>query len=239
MSSARPYPQSGLLLAGTDTGVGKTTVARGLLRIAHDRNQRLIPFKPVETGCDGNPPRDASYLLEAASLPGLTLDDVCPYAFAAPLAPSIAAGLERRSIDIDSIVARAGRLSGLGDALLVETAGGLLTPWARGFTAADLAAVLALPVLIVAANRLGVINHTALVAAECRRRGLPCIGFVLVDVSSTPTPDRPFNATEIASHTGIPSLGTLRHIPDLQTSTIARHVAADLDLGTLLGARAD
>lgn len=239
MPPSQPPSQPGLLLAGTDTGVGKTTVARGLLRIAHERNRRLIPFKPVETGCEGNPPRDASDLLEAASLPGLTLADVCPYPFAAPLAPSIAARLEQRPIDIDRIVSRAAELSRRGDALLVETAGGLLTPWAPGFTAADLAARLGLPVLIVAANRLGVINHAALVAAECRRRGLVCVGFVLVDVSSTPTPDRRFNATEIAAHTGMPSLGTLRHIPDPQTSTIARHVATDLDLGALLGVGAD
>jgi dethiobiotin synthetase len=230
--------QPGLLLAGTDTGVGKTTVARGLLRLAHQRGQRLIPYKPVETGCEGRPPQDASHLLDAASFPGLTLNDVCPYSFDAPLAPSIAARLEQRSIDIDGIVSRAASLSSRGDALLVETAGGLLTPWAPGFTAADLASRLALRILIVAANRLGVINHTALAAAECRRRNLPCVGFVLVDVSSTPTPDAPYNAAEIATHTGLPSLGTLRHIPDPQISTIARQVASDLDLEALLAAAA-
>jgi dethiobiotin synthetase len=236
MSAALLPPRRGLLLAGTDTGVGKTTLARGLLRVARERNQRLVPFKPVETGCNGNLPGDASHLLEAASLPGLALEEVCPYAFAAPVAPSIAARLETRSIDIDDVILRAAGLSRRGDALLVETAGGLLTPWAPGFTAADLAARLALPVLIVAANRLGVINHAALVAAECRRRHLPCIGFVLVNVASTSTPDGPYNATEIASHTGMPILGTLRHIPDLQTELIAKQVAIDLDLTVLLDA---
>lgn len=237
MNAALSSLQPGLLLAGTDTGVGKTTIARGLLRIAHERARRLIPFKPVETGCEGNPPSDACHLLEAAAIPGLTVDDICPYAFAAPLAPSIAARLEQRPIDIDGIVARAGTLSRRGDGLLVETAGGLLTPWAPGFTAADLAARLSLPVLIVAANRLGVINHASLAAAECQRRRLPCLGFVLVDVSSTHTPDWAYNATEIAAQTGLRSLGTLRHIPDPQTATLARHVAADLDLDALLGAR--
>jgi dethiobiotin synthetase len=236
MSAAIPSPRSGLLLAGTDTGVGKTTLARGLLRVARERNQRLVPFKPVETGCDGNLPGDAAHLLEAASLPGLTLEEVCPYAFAAPVAPSIAARLETRSIDVEDVIRRAAGLSRRGDALLVETAGGLLSPWAPGFTAADLAARLGLPVLIVAANRLGVINHAALVAAECRRRQLPCIGFVLVNVAATPTPDAPYNASEIAAHTGMPVLGTLRHLPDLQTDMIAKQVATDLDLSVLLDA---
>jgi dethiobiotin synthetase len=230
-------PPPALMLAGTDTGVGKTTLARGLLRLAHDRHYRLVPFKPVETGCEAGLPGDAAHLLEAAGLPGLKLEDVCPYPFAAPLAPSIAARLEHRPIDVDDLLPRAADLRRRGDALLVESAGGLLTPWRRGFTAADLAAALGLAVLIVAANRLGVINHTALVAAECRRRALPCLGVVLVDVTSTPSPDQPYNAAEIAAHTGLPILGTLRHIPAPDSATLARQVETDLDLMAILDGR--
>ena len=237
MTGRQAVPAPGVLLAGTDTGVGKTTVARGLLRLAHDRDYQLVPFKPVETGCDGGWPRDAAHLLEAASLPGLALVDVCPYPFTAPLAPSIAARHERRTIDVDDILSRAADLRRRGDGLLVESAGGLLTPWAPGVTAADLAQALGLTLLIVAANRLGVINHAALVAAEVRRRALPCLGLVLVDVSPTFSPDQPYNAAEIAQHTGVRILGTLGYITEPDTGAIARQVATDLDLATLFGGR--
>src|SRR6185369_4812142 len=96
---------------------------------------------------------------------------------------------------------------------LVETAGGVLTPYSPSLTAASLAELLDLDVLLVAANRLGTINHTALALAEIARRRLRLLGLVLVDVTpAAGQPDRPFNAAEIQASTGVRALGTLRHL---------------------------
>jgi len=228
-----PTPFPGLVLVGTDTGVGKTTVARALLRLASRRGLLLLPFKPVETGCGDQPPRDARDLLEASRVTSLTLGQVCPYSFAAPVTPSVAARLEGRTIDPVILLRAARDVAIHGDALLIEGAGGLLSPWGPGLHVGSFAAQLGLPVAIVAANRLGTINHTALVAAECRRRQLRCIGFVLVDVSPNPTPDHDTNADEIAGETGLPFLGSLPHLDPTDADTLADAAAMTLNVTTI------
>lgn len=220
----------GLVLAGTDTAVGKTTLGRALLRLAARRGLHLAPFKPVETGCADLPPSDTLSLIEAAGTPTLSPRDVCPYTFSAPLAPSVAARLEGRTVDPEVLRHAARHLASRADALLVEGAGGLLSPWGPGLHLGTLAADLRLPLAIVAANRLGTINHTALTASECRRRQLACLGFVLVDVSPISTADHDTNAEEIVRETGLPCLGTLPHLDATDTDSLADCAAANLDI---------
>ena len=237
--SRRPARIPGLFVVGTDTGVGKTTVSCGLLRLARRAHFRLIPHKPIETGCSPRP-EDADRLRVAAAIPDLRLSGqrgICGMALQAPLAPSIAARLEGRRISLPTLLAHARRLARLGDGLLVEGAGGLLAPFGPGITAADLASHLDIDILLVAANRLGTINHTALAVGELRRRGLRLAGIVLVDLASKPTPDRPYNAHEIARVTGVRPLGVLRHCPSCTPDRLADATAADLDLTGLCDGR--
>ncbi len=246
----------GLLLLGTDTGVGKTALGRGLLCLAHQRGLTLVPFKPAETGCAPEP-ADARDLLHAATfcncanattpsapthgvlarLRSLTTADICPYRFPAPIAPSAAARAAGIAIDPGVLARTAARLASLGDALLVEGAGGVLSPYGPGFTGASLAELLALDVLLVAANRLGTINHTALAVTELRRRNLDLRGIVLVDVTPDGGPDREDNATEIEALTGLAPLGILRHSPAPTPHALAVRVAADIDLRPLFAGR--
>ena len=243
-------------LLGTDTGVGKTTFGRGLLQLAHQRGLTLVPLKPAETGCSPDP-ADARDLLDAATfcdcdnayphgntphgelsrLRGLTPRDICPYTFREPIAPSAAARAAGVVIDPARIGATAQRLRLLGDALLVEGAGGVLSPYGPGFTGASLAEQLALDGLLGAANRLGTINHSALAVGELRRRGLAVRGIVLVDVTAQGGPDRADNAREIAELTGIVPLGVLGYTPVPTPLTLATRVAADLDLRNLFDGR--
>jgi dethiobiotin synthetase len=246
----------GVLLLGTDTGVGKTALGRGLLHLAHQRGLTLVPFKPVETGCAPDP-ADAQGLLEAATccdcgrraapmvpahgdlsrLRTLSRADICPYRFPEPIAPSAAARAAGTTIEPAVLARTAARLASLGDALLVEGAGGVLSPYGPRLSGASLAELLALDVLLVAANRLGTINHTALAVAELRRRGLVLRGIVLVNVTSEGGPDRADNAAEIEASTGIAPLGILRHTPVPTAQALAEHAAADLDLRPLFGGR--
>ncbi|MDA8118535.1 MAG: dethiobiotin synthase [Gammaproteobacteria bacterium] len=173
---------TGLFVTGTDTGVGKTWVAAILTRLLVQRGLRVRPRKPVESGCAsgevGLLPQDAVALWEAA---GGTepLQQVCAYPLRAALSPERAAALEGRTLNLDQLVTACRSGVGADDFLLVEGAGGLLSPLAAGTTNADLAAALRLPVLVVAADRLGVINHALLTVEALQHRALPLVGVVL------------------------------------------------------------
>ncbi|HLK92607.1 MAG TPA: dethiobiotin synthase [Polyangia bacterium] len=206
----------GLFVTGTDTGVGKTTVSRALLRHARRSGLTPIPFKPAETGCSPHP-ADAHALWSAAS-PPTAQADTCLYTFALPAAPSQAAAAEGARIDIGRIVAHAHRLAEAGDFLLVEGAGGLLVPYSDGVTAADLAAQLELPLLVVARTALGTINHTALTLREAARAGLNIAAVVLNRTTAAAEPHESGNADLIASLTGHQPLGPLPWLPEPDAS---------------------
>jgi dethiobiotin synthetase len=195
---------SGLFVTGTDTGVGKTFVSCGLLRLAARWSLPLTPFKPAESGCVRGRPADAT-ALRAAAYAHASLDKVCPYPLGPPVAPA-AATPPRRPLRLRDLVRHAHGLASEGP-LLVECAGGLLSPYAPTFTSADLASALALPTLLVARNALGTINHTALAVAELRRRKIPLLGIVLVTVRPDRNLARQQNPALITALTGLrPSL---------------------------------
>jgi dethiobiotin synthetase len=228
----------GLCLLGTDTAVGKTTVACGILRLAFRKGLRLLPFKPVETGCDEGP-TDAARLARATGLSDLDPSSVTLYRFPQPVAPSVAARLAGRPIDLDTIVDRGRELLRAETRLLVETAGGVLTPYGPDLTSASLVErlvdVFAFDVLLVSANRLGTINQTALALEHLHRTRCGVAGLILVNVDGDDTPDRPWNAAEIRALTAVPLVGTLRHCPSDDPEHLADAVAADLDLRPVFG----
>ena len=201
----------GLFVTGTDTGVGKTLIATGLLRHALRLGLTPIPFKPVETGCDPDP-QDAHALWRAAR-PPLAASDVCLHALRLPAAPALAAAAEAHPIDVHGIVTRAFELGQLGSPLIIEGAGGLLVPYTPTVTAADLAARFGLPLLVVARTALGTINHTALTLAELRHRGLRLAGVILNRTTEGLAPHESANADLIAAVTGEAPLGTVSFLP--------------------------
>lgn len=217
---------SALFVTGTDTGVGKTYVTCALAHALRRAGRRVAVAKPVETGVT-DAPQDALRLKEAAA-DDASLDEICPLRFRAPLAPTAAARLERRSIDVAALAAWLEARRAAADVLLVEGAGGLLVPLSGTFTYADLALRCELPVLIVAANRLGTVNHTALTARVARSVGLEVRGFVLSRPTTTTDRSQVGNAYEIQALTGLRRRGELEHVPD------PVHAADQLDLDGLV-----
>jgi dethiobiotin synthetase len=200
---------SALFITGTDTGVGKTYVGCALARALRARGRRVAVLKPVETGVSGEP-EDAVRLREAAA-DAAPLDDICPYRLRAPLAPAVAARLEGVTIDVAHLAGLIARRAAAADVLLVEGAGGLLVPIAGRTTYLDLAARCGLPGLIVAANRLGTINHCALTARVAAGAGLTVRGFVLTQPKPETDASAATNAEMIGALTGLPCLGVLDH----------------------------
>jgi dethiobiotin synthetase len=215
-SAARAAHGPGLFIAGTDTGVGKTTVAVGLVRLALRAGLVPIPYKPVETGCAPEP-EDARRLWDAARPPA-TLAEVCPFPLPLPAAPAAAAAERGLHLDVVELARRGLTLANRGKFLLVEGAGGLLAPYSDTTTNADLASRLSLPVLLVARTALGTINHVALTLAALSHRGLPLAGLVLVRTTAEIGPHEATNARLIQSLTGARALGP---VPFLTPTTLA------------------
>jgi dethiobiotin synthetase len=112
----------------------------------------------------------------------------------------------------------------------VETAGGLLSPYSSHLTPADFAAALGFPILLIARNGLGTINHTALAVSEIRRRALSLLGVLLVTTDSSFSPDQRSNHSLISASTGLEPLGVLPFL-DLQTpAKIADALQANINL---------
>lgn len=189
----------GIFITGTDTGVGKTRMGTFITRLLTERGIRVCPRKPVESGCplgpDGLMPMDAMALKEAARN-SEQLHDICRYRFSAPVSPERAAILESTILDLGMLYRAC--LAGVdnGAFLLVEGAGGFYSPLARGALNADLASALGLPVLLVASDRLGTINHTLLTIEAIQMRGLPLAGVVLNQMESQ-TDKRMSNARDL------------------------------------------
>ena len=205
----------GIFITGTDTGVGKTLLAASLAAFLRDRGYRVGVMKPAETGCpesDGTLiPQDALRLKEAAGC-AEPIETICPYSFAEPLAPSIAAERSNRKIDVDLLLSTYGEISAKYDVTLVEGAGGLMAPLLPSYTYADFARVLKLPVLVVAANKLGVINHLLLTLEHASCRGLKVLGYVLNRISNETSLAAETNREVLFGLTGVPCFGELPFI---------------------------
>lgn len=172
----------GVFLTGTDTGVGKTYVGAAVIRCLVARGVSVLPRKPVESGCesiDGElVPADAVMLHTAAARAG-TLNEVCRYRFKQPLSPARAARLEELDLTIADLERACRHGVGENNFLWVEGAGGFYSPLASDGLNADLAARLGLPILLVAADRLGCINHVLLTVEAIRARDLNLVAVVL------------------------------------------------------------
>lgn len=177
----------GVFITGTSTDVGKTFIGVGIAKRLTERNITVIPRKPIESGCikqgDELIPRDAKALKEAANYQG-ALSEVCPYRFEPPISPVRAALLANKILTIEQLVNTCLNGSEKGFAL-VEGAGGFYSPLAENGLNADLAVALQLPVLLVADDKLGVINQVLLNVDAIKVRGLHLAGVILNTVGDT------------------------------------------------------
>lgn len=189
----------GVFIAGTDTEVGKTRVATRLLAELRGRGLEAAGMKPVECGGRG----DALAIHEASGRVD-PLDRINPVPLAEPVAPAAAA--QPAGIDFRRVEACFDELARGRDLVLVEGAGGWLVPLDRERTMADLAAFLGLPVVLVAPNRLGVLNHALLTSRAIASSGLECRAVFLNTLPGNDgDPSRGSNARILREHLpGIP-----------------------------------
>ena len=205
----------GLFIAGTDTNVGKTYIACLIARTCVEQGFRVAVYKPVLSGssADDDHQGDDFRLWDAAGRPG-RYEEVCPQKFTAPLAPHLAARQEGKSVDEHCLVEGITPWCEDYDLVIVEGAGGLMSPISDSLYVADLAAEFRLPLIVVAPNRLGVINQTlqTLIAACTFRDGLSVAGVVLNEIDAEP-PDESckLNADQLQLHCVPPVLGCVEY----------------------------
>jgi len=180
-SAARTVLTVNYFITGTDTAVGKTYVASLLTRALRTVGFDTVALKPI---CCGS--RDDVEALCAASDNELSADACNPVWFQNPVAPLVAARMENRDLDLAALATWFAHHRNRRRSLLVEGAGGWLVPLTPQATVADLAALFALPVLLVVANRLGCLNHTLLTIESVRAHGLDCRGIVLNTLPGNP-----------------------------------------------------
>ena len=149
-----------LFITGTDTGVGKTVLTALLTRFLRAHGIHATALKPI---CSGD--RNDARIIFAAMNGTLTLDEINPWPFRAAIAPALAAQLEKKSVRLAHVVAHIRATRKKSDVLLVEGAGGLLSPLGEDFDSRDLIVALRATPIIVAANKLGAANHLLLTLA--------------------------------------------------------------------------
>lgn len=181
-------------VTGTDTGVGKTQVSCALLRALAARGLAPFAFKPFESGMASFDAPGDSLALRAAAGGWQPLDTISLFRFRAPLAPGIAARVERRPTSWARVLKTfAGFGPGPG---VVEGAGGLHVPLDARHDVVDLMAALRLPVVVVARASLGTVNHTTLTLSALAARRLKVAGVVLVHTQPADEASR-YNRAEL------------------------------------------
>jgi dethiobiotin synthetase len=195
-------------ITGTDTGVGKTYVTRLILETLRNAGNDAVGYKPVACG-----DREDATILAAAS-GGLDLDEINPVYLKTPVAPYVAGMLENRAVDPAVLIAGYHQLAAKHAKVLVEGAGGWEVPISANYRISDLAADLKLPVILVAGNKLGALNHIILTVNAIRAKGLVCAGIILNQLEDEMDTAMITNKGVVEDLTGVPLLDHLIHGQD-------------------------
>jgi dethiobiotin synthetase len=202
---------NGFFITGTDTGVGKTLVAVAVTRALVARGLRTAVMKPVAAGGlrtpDGLFNDDALELLAASNVKA-PYEDVNPWMLSVAASPHLAARADGVAIRQDRIVAALDKLTAESDLVIVEGAGGWLAPISATETMADVAAKMALPVILVVGVRLGCLNHALLTRAAIRASGMVFAGWIANQLA-TAMPLAEANIDTLESRFGVAPLGVV------------------------------
>ena len=209
--------RSAIVVTGTDTDVGKTIFAAALVGALDG-----YYWKPVQAGLDGE--TDSELVGRLSGLPaGRVLPEV--YRLTTAASPHLAAERDGITLDIEGL---AGAPLTQERSVVIEGAGGLLVPLTRSYLQIELFARWRAPVVLVAATRLGTINHTLLSIEALRRRGIPMLGVAFVGDENADS------ERTIAEMGGVRRLGRLPIVDPLDSETLRSAFAANFDVADFL-----
>lgn len=186
----------GILITGTDTDVGKTFVSCLIAKELRESGARVGVMKPAESDCSDGIAKDSLALKEASGT-DTDIDIINPYRFKEAISPNVAAHREGIEIDIDKISKNYKTISDNHDRVVIEGSGGLMVPFTDKHTIIDLALEFNWSIIIVAASKLGVINHTFLTVYTAKQMGLNLKGIVLNHTRETSDHTDDYNLREL------------------------------------------
>lgn len=200
-----------IVVTGTDTDVGKTVFAAGLMGALDG-----CYWKPVQAGLD-----EGGDSRTVAALTGLPEERIVPeaYRLRTPCSPHRAAELDGLAIDVAAL-----EPPGSERPLVIEGAGGVLVPFSRETLFADLLERWGLPVVLVARTALGTINHSLLSIEALRSRGVSILGVAFVGDANEDSEGT------IAAIGGVRRLGRLPQLDPLDPATLRAAFAANFRL---------
>ncbi len=208
----------GVFVTATDTSVGKTTVAAGLAGFLKRQGVDVGVMKPVASGaieCDSGKliSQDAEMLVKFSGSKD-PWEWINPYCLATAVTPSLAARIEGVAIDFKKVRAIYEEIATKHDFVVVEGAGGVMSPVFENLVVVDMIQALDLPAVIVSRSALGTINHTLMTANCLRNRQVPVLGFFLNRFPRNPNLAESTNAEIIASVGELVHLGSIREMGD-------------------------
>lgn len=218
-------------ITGTDTDVGKTTVAAGLLQAARAAGLSTAAGKPVASGCEVTPEglrnADALALMAQCTL-ALSYEEVNPVAFEPAIAPHIAAREAGVALTVQALLTPMQRiLSQRADFTLIEGAGGWRVPLSGQDSLSDVAQGLDLPVILVVGVRLGCISHALLTAEAIAQDGLQLAGWV-ANIIDPKTSRLEENLATLAERLPAPCLGRVPKLKSPTAEAVAQYLQLDL-----------
>ena len=218
-------------ITGTDTDVGKTTVAAGLLQAARAAGLSTAAGKPVASGCEVTPEglrnADALALMAQCTL-ALSYEEVNPVAFEPAIAPHIAAREAGVALTVQALLTPMQRiLSQRADFTLIEGAGGWRVPLSGQDSLSDVAQGLDLPVILVVGVRLGCISHALLTAEAIAQDGLQLAGWV-ANIIDPKTSRLEENLATLAERLPAPCLGRVPKLKSPSPEAVAQYLELDL-----------
>jgi dethiobiotin synthetase len=225
----------GFFITGTDTGVGKTVTTACLLALYLKHRLNVGVMKPIETGvdpeCSSSANSDAKFLMEIAQCSD-PLSQVCPVRLKTAASPFQAAEIEHRPVDIGQVIDSFRQLAGKYDHLLVEGVGGLLVPLKPDYLICDLIRDLGLPLLVVARNALGTLNHTLLTLRAAEQAGIPVKGVILnrTEAGGKDAIESGY-ADIITDFSGVPVLGEIPFLGQISEKSFSDELLDELEAG--------
>jgi dethiobiotin synthetase len=216
--SVKRLKAKGIFVTATDTSVGKTTIAAGLIGYLKRQGIDIGVMKPVASGaieCDSGKliSQDAEMLVKFSGSAD-PWEWVNPYCLATAVTPALAAKIEGITIDLDIIRENFSRLSNKHQFVVVEGAGGVMSPLFEQLVMLDLISHLELPTLIVSRSALGTINHTLMTYQCLKLRKVDVVGFMLNRFPRSPNLAESTNAELISRVGKIDFLGSLPELGD-------------------------
>lgn len=175
-----------IFVTGTDTGVGKTFVSCLIAKTLREAKIDVGVIKPIETGCkekNGVLVPSDGLALKNASESNAPIEKIVPYRFRTPLSPFMSSVLERKKISISKIKKTCSEIFKRHSLTIIEGAGGLLVPITKNYTYLNLIKDLKLDVIVVAQNKLGVINQLMLTLFCLRQNGIKPVLVILNNLS--------------------------------------------------------